>query len=96
MKERFKHPDLWLHCIITEKATATLDDSVFALLLSLLGTAHMPKYQCTKAKQKLTMLLQIWKHPLLLILMWMCLNRILLKSLDEIGELRQKVMTLID
>jgi len=42
-------------CIITEKATAKrkLDDSVFALLLSLLDTAHTPKYQCTKAKKKL-------------------------------------------
>ena len=44
------------------------------------------------------MLLQIWKHPLLLLLMWklMCLNCILLKSLDEIGELMQKIMTLMD
>jgi len=30
-----------------------VDDSVSALLLSFVGTAHMPKYQCTKAKQKL-------------------------------------------
>ena len=51
-----------------------------------------------KQNKNCTMLLQIWKHPLLLLLMWklMCLNCILLKSLDEIGELMQKIMTLMD
>jgi len=88
----------WI-CIIIEKATAEryLDDSLSALFLSLLGTTHMPKYQCTKATQKLHNVVTNLEISIASVI-GVDIDVLLLhsaSSLDEIGEPRQKMMTLM-